>query len=257
MIVTTSKMQRIITLTGIEKVKAIATDASGYLKRLGRSPREADSVVNLVTRLKSELDKIPSHEQGEVAVEIETDVSRVWLTVLVEYTRQVTLLERKIAQQPELGGIRNANTAEEAANKLAAQMQEQLNLPIQNLDSIISEQEKREKEEDKAMKEATSPGPHRGVGKAAADDGLAPGATTPADPRSRRGAKPAQTGKAGGKKWDRTHHKKKAGDKRQTTIDDQPPSGSGEKPVGDEGDGTQAHRDGPANKDDITPLAEG
>lgn len=240
MIVTTTKLQRILTQVGIEKVKSIAVDAGGYLKRLNKSPREADSALNLVTVLKAELDKIPSHEHGEVAVEVSTDVSRIWLTVLVEYTRTVTLLERKIAQQPELGGIRNANTAEEAANQLAKQMQEQLELPVQSLDSIIADQEKREKAEDKEFAKGTAAGPHRGVG-AKADKGLAEGAVTPADPRSRRGAVPAKP-----KKWDRRHTKK--GDKRQTTLEDQPPSETlAEAPE-------QTHRDGPADKDAITPL---
>ncbi|HEX7828667.1 MAG TPA: hypothetical protein VF787_03390 [Thermoanaerobaculia bacterium] len=242
MIVTTSKLQRTITLTGIEKVKQISVDASGYLKRLNVSPREAESVLNRVHALKAELDKVPSHEQGEVAIEVNTDVSRVWLTTLVEYTRTVTLLERKVAQQPELGGIRSANTAEEAANKLAAQMQDQLNLPIQNLDSIIAEQEKREKEEDKEFAKGTSAGPHRGVGKKAKpDEGLAEGAPA-ADPRNRRGSAGA-AGK-GGKRWNREH--KKAGDKRQTTLEDQPPAGADA--------GTQDKRDGPANKEDVEPI---
>lgn len=165
MIVSASKLQRTITYTGIDKVLKISIDASGYLKRLGRLTREADSVTNLVTNLKAELDKVPSSEQDTIGFEVAPDVARAWLTCLTEYTRAVTLLEKKVNAQPELGGIRNANSAEDAADKLAAQMQDQLSLPIQSLDSIVAEQDKRSKEDDDdiAKDPTVVDAPHRGV----------------------------------------------------------------------------------------------
>jgi hypothetical protein len=204
MIVKATKLQRDITYHGIDDVLKLSVDTSGALKRLNRSPRDAESVTNLVTSLKSELDKIPSHEQDEIAIEVNTDVSRVWLTVLEMYTRRVTRMEKAANNMPELGGLRNANTAEDSANKLAAQMQDQLNLPIQTLDSIIADQEKRERDEAKEFAKGTESAPHRGVGaKAIPDEGLAKNGPA-GDPRNRRGPAGA-AGKSGktGKKWDR------------------------------------------------------
>lgn len=229
MIVNASKLQRDITRIGIDKVLKIATDASGYLKRLNRSPREAESVINLVTVLKSELDKIPTAEHDTVAVEINSDVAKVWLTVLAEYTRAVTLLEKKVNAQPELGGIRNANSAEDAADKVAAQMQEQLNLPIQSLESIVAQQD----ENDKEFAKGTESAPHRGV-PAKPDTGLAENGPA-ADPRNRRG--PAGASGKNGARWDRRHRPAK---KQEAEP---------ELPV-------QEHRDGPASPSDVVPLGE-
>lgn len=237
MIVGTSKLQRQISMHGIDDVLKLSTDTSGALKRLNRSPREADSVTNLVSALKSEIEKVPSHEHGEVAIEVNPDVGKVWMVVLTTFTRRVTRVV-KSAQQLELQT--NENTVGDACDKLAGQLQEQLDLPIQSLDSIIAEQEQREKDEDAEFVRTTHAGPHRGVGAKAADKGLAEGAVTAADPRNRRGPKPTP---AKGK-WNRQH--KKASDKRQTTLEDQPPAAA-EPPE-------QAHRDGPANKEDIEPL---
>jgi hypothetical protein len=194
MIVIASKLQRTITYTGIDKVLKISTDAGGYLHRLGRSTREPDSVINLVTNLKAELDKVPSSEQDPVAHEVDPDVAKVWLTALTEYTRSVTLLEKKVAAQPELGGIRNANTSEEAANKLATQMQEQLQLPIQSLESLMAEQEQREATEqrtaeDQAFVDGVSPAPHRGRRSSAGTDPLAVGAQATHTPQPARPTK--------------------------------------------------------------------
>lgn len=243
MIVNATKLQRLLTMHGIDGVLKLAVDTSGALKRLNRSPREADSVTNLVTALKSEVEKVPSHEHGEVAIEVNPDVGKVWMVVLTTYTRRVTRVV-KSAGQLELQT--NYNVVGDACDGLAKQLQEQLDLPIQSLDSIIAEQEQRERDEDAEFARGTQAGPHRGVG-AKADKGLADNAVTPADPRNRRGAKPAQTGK----KWDRTHFKKggKKGDKRQTTLDDQPKA-----PVEPAPAETQEHRDGPASKDDVVPL---
>lgn len=152
MIVTASKLQRTITYAGIDRVLKLSIDTTGFLKRMGRSVRESESVTNLVTRLKSELDKIPANEQDSRSLDVDPQVATIWLIVLTEYTRVLTLLEKKVAAQPELGGIRNANSAEDAANKLAAQMQDQLSLPIQSLDSIVADQDKREREERDAKK---------------------------------------------------------------------------------------------------------
>lgn len=147
MIVTASKLQRTLTYTGIDKVLKLSIDTTGFLKRMGRSTRESESVTNLVVNLKAEIDKIPANEQDARSLEVAPAVATVWLLVLTEYRRTVRLLEKKVNEQPELGGIRNANTAEDAANKLAEQMQEQLNLPVQSLDVIIAEQDRREREE--------------------------------------------------------------------------------------------------------------
>ncbi|HEY2851114.1 MAG TPA: hypothetical protein VGI97_14640 [Gemmatimonadaceae bacterium] len=229
MIVSASKLQRDITRTGIDKVLKIATDAAGYLKRLNRSPREAESVINLITNLKAELDKVPSAEQDTVAIEVSPDLAKAWLTALAEYTRVVTLLEKKVNAQPELGGIRNANSTEDAADKLASQMQDQLHLPIQSLESIVAQQD----ENDKEFGKGTESAPHRGVGNAGTpDNGVGPNSTEAADPRSRRGPAGAK-----GKKWDRTHRKATNGEPQL------PPAA-----------GVQAHRDGPANKDAVESL---
>lgn len=157
MIITASKLQRTLTYTGIDRVLKLSTDAAGFLRRMGRSTREADSVTNLAVRLKSELDKIPANEQDPRSIEIDASVAGAWLIVLTEYTRAVTLLEKKVAAQPELGGIRNANSAEDAANKLAEQMQDQLRLPIRTLDTVVAEQD------DIAKDAKVVNAPHRGV----------------------------------------------------------------------------------------------
>ncbi len=186
MIVTASKLQRTITYTGIDRVLKLSVDTSGFLKRMGRSARESDSVTNLVVALKSELDKIPANEQDSRSLEVSPSVAGIWLIVLTEYTRLVTLLEKRVATQPELGGIRNANSAEDAANKLASQMQEQLSLPIEALDVIVAAQDKREREERDAKRKeekekdkddiAKDPNvlnaPHRGRRSAAGSDSL-------------------------------------------------------------------------------------
>lgn len=186
MIVVVSKLQRQITMHGVELLLKLSIDTASALKRLGRPSREADSVTNLTTALKQELSKFPSYEADAASMEIKPDLAKVWLVALAMYTRLVTRIEEKAAQ---IEMTTTANTLEDAAEKIAAQLQEQLELPMQSLAGIIAEQDKREAAEKKAdadFGKGLSPAPHRG--KPVADDGLAPGGPA-ADPRNRRGAK--------------------------------------------------------------------
>lgn len=201
MIVTLTKLQRQISYHGIDDAMKLSVDTAGALKRLNRSSREADSVTNLIGVLKAELDKIPTSEPDAVRLEIKPDVAKAWLTALALYARRVSRVE-KAAQQIEMQT--GANTLEDAADKIANQLQEQLELPMQNLEAIIAEQderERKEKEADRKFAEGLQPAPHRG--KDRPDDGLAPGGPA-ADSRNRRGPKrtPLEVVKGGKKKGD-------------------------------------------------------
>lgn len=185
MIVTASKLQRKISYIGLDDVLKLSVDTAGALKRLERSPREAESVTNLVTNLKAALDQCPSSEQGNHAYLVEPEIARVWLTVLTAFVRRATRVEKQATQ---IQFTTNANSVEDAAEKLAAQLQEQLQLPIQSLDSIVDEQTKREaadRDYDRQMATETSPAPHRGTH-----------TPQPAAPTEKR-------------KWDGKHHPKK------------------------------------------------
>jgi hypothetical protein len=186
MLVTLTKLQRQISYHGIDDATKLSVDTAAALKRLNRNSREADSVTNLIGVLKSELDKIPTSELDAVRLEIKPDVAKAWLTALALYARRVSRVE-KAAQQIEMQT--GANTLEDAAEKIANQLQEQLDLPLQSLESIISEQderERKEKEADKKFAEGLQPAPHRGTDQP--DEGLAPGGPA-ADSRNRRGPK--------------------------------------------------------------------
>lgn len=206
MIVVTSQLQRDISQHGIEDVLKLAGDTSGNLKRLDRSPREADSVTNLASGLKMELDKIPTSEHGQCAVEVNTDVARTWMTVLATHARRVARITQAAAKLPELGDLRNKTQTEQAADSLVEQLQGQLNLPIQTLDSILADQDAREKEEDREFAYGTDLAPHRGVGTHAPGTTFVDGEPVLADSRGKRGPKP------GGKKWNRQHTKAKKGE---------------------------------------------
>lgn len=187
MIVTVTKLQRQITMHGCELLLKLSTDTAAALKRMDRQSREADSVTNLVTNLKAELNKFPSYEAEACAMEVKPDLAKVWMTALAMYTRAVSRIE-KAAGQIEM--TTDANTKEDAAQKIANQLQEQLNLPLESLDAIVSAQDKREAEErkkDAEFAKGAAPVPHRG--KDVADEGLVPGGA-PADLRNRRGPRP-------------------------------------------------------------------
>lgn len=179
MIVNTSALQRQITLRGLATIEKLATVTADHLRRLDCSPREAESVLNRGARIKAELEKL-ANDPDDAVVELPDAVGKVWLAALALYTRQVARLEDAAGKLFADAGV---GVVAMAADALAEQLQDQLRLPIQPLDAVVREQDADDED---------AGGSDLGL----ADEGR------PADPRSRRGARPATASNESDESWD-------------------------------------------------------
>jgi hypothetical protein len=165
MFLTTTAAQRDIMKVALTNQKKLAVDAFSVLKRLGKSERPALEAQGTVDALIAELERVSVGERDEKKYELMNRPAAEQMRVALANWARQALKRSEAAEQLLLST--NVSSQEKAAQALLDQLNDQLSLPLTDINTVAQELDKRPKAEKEGDDEdegkpATSPAPHRG-----------------------------------------------------------------------------------------------
>lgn len=162
MFVTTTPAQRDIVKIALANQKKLALDGYSILKRLGKSERPALEAQGIIEFLLDSFDKMNIGERDNKKWDLpHHDAAKMLRSALGNWARQALQRSEAAAQ---LSLTTNVNKAEAEAQNLLNQLNDQLSLPLLDINAFVDQvEEKPDKEKpDIAADRDVSPAPHRG-----------------------------------------------------------------------------------------------
>ncbi len=162
MFVLITPAQRDIVKIALVNQKKLAVDAYSLLRRLGKSEKPALEAQGTIEYLMDSFDKMNIGARDDKKWELpHPDAAKMLRSALGNWARQA--LQRSEAAQ-QLSLTTNVNKAEGEAQALLTQLNDQLSLPLIDINAFVEEIEAKPEKKEKPMEMDTDvqPAPHRG-----------------------------------------------------------------------------------------------
>lgn len=131
----TSRLQRDLTVFGLELQHKLATDTSGNLKRLDQSDKGAQDLLGVNAFLSEAIAAVTAEEE-EAEIGVNASAARVWQNALVLVVRHWTRLDRANTKA-QLVSNRGERSA--ALQELVDQIHKVLDMPLVSLESLAED----------------------------------------------------------------------------------------------------------------------
>jgi hypothetical protein len=172
MFLLTTAAQRDIIKVALVNQKKLANDLFSVLKRLGKSERPALEAQGVVEHLLDEFEKMNIGERDQKKWDLMPEGAKMLRAALGNWARQALARSEAAAQ---LSLTTNVSKQETEAQQLLNQLNDQLSLPLLDINAYVEQIEERPEAKepiDIATDRDVQPAPHRGRRSSAGSDPL-------------------------------------------------------------------------------------